>query len=116
MIGQLPNVPDPTKIAGGGAEVAKAIVTGGVSVGMDVAEGFRKVLVQSTEGGIKTVDGAVREVVATLKANIDAGKTTVESIRRDIDQVATSVLSQTDQVVGQEIVRKFKTEVERQLR
>ena len=112
----LPDIPDPTKIAVSGAAVAKAIVTGGVSVSMDIAEGMRKVLFQSVEGGAKTMDGAVREVVNTIKANIEAGKATVESVRRDIDQAATSVLAQVDQVAGQEIVRKFRSEVERRLR
>ena len=116
MGGKLPDIPDPTKTVVGGIEVAKAIVTGGVSVSMDVAEGMRKVLFQSVEGGTKTIDGAVREVVNTIKANIEAGKATVESVRRDIDQAAASVLTQADQVVGQDIVRKFKAEVEKQIR
>ena len=116
MIGKLPDVPDPTKIAGSGAEVAKSLATGGVSVGMDIAEGVRKVLFQSIEGGTRTVDGAVREVMSTVKANVETGKATIESIRRDIDQAANSVLSQVDQAVGQEVVRKFKSEIEKQLR
>jgi len=114
--GRLPNVPDPTKIAGSGAEVAKAMATGGVSVSMDIAEGMRKVLFQSIEGGARTMDSMVKEVVATIKADVEAGKTTVENVRRDIDQAASSVLSQVDQAVGGEIVRKFKSEVEKQLR
>jgi len=114
--GSLPDIPDPTKITKSGAEMAKAVATGGLSVSMDVAEGVRKVLFQTVEGGARTVDGAVREVVGIAKANIDTGKSTMESIRRDIDQACNSVLSQVDQAVGGEIVRKFKSEIERQLR
>jgi len=116
MLGGAPNVPDPSQIVKSGAEVAKAIATGGVSVGMDLAEGVRKVLFQTVEGGARTVDGAVKEVVNIAKANIEAGKATIESVHRDIDQACNSVLSQTDQAVGQEVVRKFKSEVERRLR
>lgn len=116
MIGRLPDIPDPTKIAGSGAEVAKAIATGGLSVSMDIAEGVRKVLFQSVEGGVRVGDNTVKEVVNTIKANVDAGKATMESVRRDIDQACNSVLSQVDQAVGGEIVRKFKSEIERQLR
>lgn len=116
MVGRLPDVPDPTKIAGSGASVAKSLATGGVSVGMDIAEGVRKVLFQSIEGGTRTVDGAVKEVVGIVKANIETGKTTIESVRRDIDQAADSVLSQVDRAVGQEVVGKFKSEIEKQLR
>ena len=115
VVGRLPNVPDPTKIAGSGVEVAKAMATGGVSVSMDIADGMRKILFQTVEGGARTIDGAVKEAVNTIKANVDTGKATVESVRRDIDQAANSVLSQVDQAVGGEIVRKFKSEVERQL-
>ena len=114
--GGIPDIPDPTKIAGAGAETAKSVVTGGVSVGMDIAEGFRKLLTQSTDGGIKTVEGAVREMVNTLKADIEIGKTTIEAVRRDIDQACNSALSQLDQGIGREVVLKLKSEVEKQLR
>ena len=116
MIGRLPDIPDPTKIVGSGAEIAKAVATGSLSVGMNIAEGVRKILFQSVEGGVRVGDNTVKEVVNTIKANVDAGKATMESVRRDIDQACNSVLSQVDQAVGGEIVRKFKSEIERQLR
>jgi len=81
---------------------------------MDIADGMRKILFQSVEGGARTVDSMVKEVVSTIKADVEAGRTTVESVRRDIDQAASSVLSQVDQAVGGEVVRKFKSELERQ--
>ena len=117
MVGmRLPDVPDPTKIASGGADVVKAMATGGLSVSMDIAEGVRKVLFQSVEGGVGVLSDGVRGVVAIAKANVDTGKSTMENVRRDIDQACNSVLSQVDQAVGGEIVRKFKSEIEKQLR
>ena len=114
--GGAPDIPDPTRIAGAGAETAKAVVTGGVSVGMDVAEGFRKIALQTVEGGVRIVDQGVKGVVDICKANIETGKSTVESIRRDIDQSCNSVLTQLDQGIGKEVVLKLKREVEKQLR
>jgi len=114
--GRLPSVPDPTVVAKSGADVAKAIATGGLSVGMDIAEGVRKVLFQSVEGGVGVMYEGVKGIVNIARVNVDTGKSTMESIRRDIDQAANSVLSQVDQAVGGEVVRKFKSEVERQLR
>jgi len=117
MVGmRLPDVPDPTKIANSGADVVKAMATGGLSVGMDIAEGVRKVLFQSVEGGVGVMYEGVKGVVNIAKANVDTGKSTMENVRRDIDQACNSVLSQVDQAVGGEVVRKFKSEVEKQLR
>ena len=117
MVGpRLPDVPDPTKIAGAGAEAVKAIATGGVSVGMGMVEGITKILFQTVGGGAKTIDQAVTNVIDLAMVNIGVGKATGESIRRDLDQACNKVLSQVDQAVGGEIVRKFKSEVEKQLR
>ena len=114
--GRLPDVPDPTKIAGAGAEIAKAMATGGVAVSSDIAEGVRKLVTLTVEGSATEADRLAKGIISIIKANLDTGKVTVESVRRDIDTALNSVKSQVDQAVGGEIVRKFKSEIEGQLR
>lgn len=114
--GMLPEVPDPTKIAQSGVEAVKSLVNGGINAGIDLADGFRKILVQSVEGGATEVDQTVKSLINMAKANLDIGKSTFESVRRDIDSALTSVISQVDKAIGGEIVRKFKSEVEKRLR
>ena len=117
MVGpRLPDVPDPTKIAQSGAEAAKAVAQGVVGVGVDVAAGVEQILFNTIEGSIHALAGGAAEVVNMVKGDISAGKTTIEKVRSDIDRAGNSVLSQVDQAIGQEVVRKFKSEVEKQLR
>ena len=114
--GRLPDIPDPTKIAQAGAEVAKAVGQGGVAVGVDLAEGIRQALFQTIEGGAGVIDQSVKGIVGIVKRDVDTGKTTIDKVRGDIDQACNKVLSQVDQAVGGEVVRKFKSEIEKQLR
>ena len=115
-LGRLPQVPDPTKIAQSGAEVVKVIAQGSVGVGVDIATGIEQILFNTIDGGINTLKDGASSVARIIKSDIDAGRTTMDKVRRDIDQACNSVLSQVDQAVGGEIVRKFKSEVESQLR
>jgi len=115
-LGRLPDVPDPTKIAASGAEVVKTFAQGGVGVGMDIAEGMRQALFQSIEGGARVMDEGVKGVVSVIKRDVEIGKSTIEKVRGDIDRACNTVLSQVDQAIGGEVVRKFKSEVEKQLR
>ena len=114
--GRLPEVPDPTKIAQSGAEMVKAAAQGGIGVGVDIAEGIHEALFQTVEGTAHLLSSNVTEIVSILKRDINTGKTTIDKVRGDIDRACSSVLSQVDQTIGGEIVRKFKSEVERQLR
>lgn len=117
MVGpKLPDVPDPTKIAQSGAEAVKAVAQGAVGAGFDVAAGVEQILFNTIEGSIRALAGGATEIVSMVKGDVNAGKTTIEKVRSDIDQAGNRVLSQVDQAIGQEIVRKFKSEVERQLR
>jgi len=117
MLGaRLPDVPDPTKIAKSGSEVVKAIAQGGVGVGVDLIVGAEQILFNTIEGTIGAVTSGVRELINMAKSDINLGKTTAERVRADIDQACNSVLSQVDQTIGGEVVRKFKSEVEKQLR
>jgi len=113
---RLPDVPDPTKIAQAGAELAKVVSHGAVDVGVDVAEGLRQILFQTVEGGVKEVDQTIKEVVSIVKRDVETGKTTVDKVRMDVDRTFSSLRSQVDQAIGGEVVRKFKSEIERQLR
>ena len=115
-IGSLPDVPDPTKIAKSGAEVMKAVAQGGVGVSMDVADGIRQSLLQTVEGGAGVIDQGVKGVIGIVKQDVETGRTTMNRMRGEIDRVCNSVLSQVDQSIGGEVVRKFKSEVEKQLR
>ena len=113
---KLPDIPDPTKIASSGAEIAKAVGQGVTAVGVDVVAGVEQILFNTIERSIGALASGAKEVASIAKTNIDTGKTTADSVRRDIDQACNSVLSQVDRTVGGEIVRKFKSEVEKQLR
>ena len=114
--GGVPDIPDPTRIAKSGADIVKVLAQGGLGVGMDVADGVRQVLFQSIEGGVKVMYDGVGGLVGIIKRDVETGKTTMEKVRSDIDSACNSVLSQVDQVVGGEIVTKFKREIEKQLR
>jgi len=81
-----PEVPDPTKIVSAGAEAGKAVGQGVVSVGADIAEGLKSIVFSTIEGGSQTVDQAVKNLVGLIKADLEAGRTTVDKVRRDIDQ------------------------------
>ena len=114
--GGAPNVPDPTKIAQSGAEMAKAIAQGGVAVGIDVAAGVQQILFNTIDKSINSLASGARDIADIVKSDVSTGKTTIDKVRGDIDQACNSVLSQVDQAIGGEIVRKFKSEIERQLR
>lgn len=116
MLGRVPDVPDPTKIASAGAEVAKAVGQGIVNAGMDIAAGVEQILFNTIERGIGTLQSGASDIVKLVREDVRTGKTTVEKVRSDVDQACNKVLSQVDQAIGQEVVRKFKAEVERQLR
>ena len=108
-----PEVPDPTKIVSAGAEVGKAVGQGVVSVGVDIAEGLRSIAFATVEGGRQTVDQAVKNLLDLVRPDIDSGRTTVDNVRRDIDQSLSTIRTQFDQAIGQEVVTKFKRQVER---
>jgi len=114
--GRLPDVPDPTKIAQAGAETAKTIAQGGVGVGTDIAAGIEQILFNTIERSINSLKDGASDIVKIIRSDIDTGRTTVEKVRGEIDRVGNSVLSQVDQAIGGEVVRKFKAEVEKQLR
>ena len=111
-----PEVPDPTKIVSAGAEIGKAVGQGAVSVGVDIAEGLKGIAFGTVEGGRQTIDQAVKNLVGLVKADLDTGRTTVDKVRRDIDQSLNTIRTQFDQAIGQEVVTKFKRQVEGFLR
>mgnify|MGYP001606998679 CR=1 FL=1 len=114
--GRLPNVPDPTKIAQSGAEAVKAVGQGALGVSSDIVAGVEQILFITIENGIHSLSGGASDIARIIKSDIDTGKTTMDKVRGDIDRACNSVLSQVDQAVGGEIIRKFKSEIERQLR
>ena len=114
--GQLPNVPDPTEVAKAAAEAAKAMAKGGVDIGADIAAGVEQILFNTIEGGLRSLESGASDIVNLVQADVATGRTTFDKVRRDVDQACNSVLSQVDRGLGQEIVRKFKSEVERLLR
>ena len=114
--GSLPDVPDPTRVAASGADAVKSLGKGVVDVGQDIAAGVEQILFNTIEGGVSALRDGAYDVVQLVRKDINTGKTTVEKVRGDIDRACNSVLSQVDQTIGGEIVRKFKSEVERQLR
>jgi len=114
--GRLPDIPDPTKIASSGAEAAKAAIEAIAGAGADIAKGVEQILLDTIGDSIDTLSDVARDVVKVAKKDIDTGRTTIEKVRLDIDRAANRVLSQVDQALGQEIVRKFKSEIERHLK
>lgn len=117
MVGaRMPDVPDPTKIAQSGVEVVKAIAQGGVGVGIDIVAGVEQILFNTIEGSITALSSGAKEIVRMAQANVSTGKATAEKIRADVDRAASTVLTQVDSAIGGEVVRKFKSEIERQLR
>lgn len=113
---RTPELPDPARIASAGAEAGKAVGQGVVDVGVDIADGLKNIAFGTVEGGRRTVDQAVTSLVDIVKSDIEAGRTTVEKVRRDIDQSLNAVRTQVDQAIGQEVVTKFKRQVEQFLR
>jgi len=113
---RLPDIPDPTKIAGSGAEAAKAVAQGVVGIGQDLAAGVEQILFNTIERGLRSLESGASDIVNLVQQDIATGRTTLDRVKIDIDQICNNVLRQVDQTVGQEIVRKFKSEIERQLR
>ena len=116
MAGRLPNVPDPTVIAGAGVEAIKGVMKGGVGVGTDIAVGIEQILFNTIEGGVNSLKEGASSVVRIVRNDVQSGKTSVEKILSEIDRAGNNVISQVDRGIGQEVVRKFKSEVERLLR
>ena len=108
----LPQLPDPTKIVDSGAEIAKATVTHGASVGLTIADAFRKMVMDTAKGTTVTVDRTVKDVVALIEANLNTGKSTVEQVLRELETAADNVRNQVDRGFGDEVVRKIKREIE----
>ena len=116
MVGRLPDIPDPTKIADAGAKVVQSVAKGGVDIGMDIAAGVEQILFNTVEGGLRSLESGASDIINLVRQDIATGRTTFDKVRADVDRACNSVLSQVDQALGQEIVRKFKSEIERQLR
>ena len=116
MPGGIPDVPDPTKIVKSGTEAAKATAQGVVGIGVDVAAGVQQILFNTIEGAIGAISDGARDLTNIIKTDVNIGKATAENVRRDIDMACNAVLTHVDQGIGAEVVRKFKSEVERRLR
>ena len=117
MIGRgLPQVPDPSILAKSGADSVKAVAEGLVGVGIDIAAGVEQILFNTIERSINSLQSGAKDIVQIVKSDIDTGRTTVERVKSDIDRAASTVLQQVDRGIGQEVVNKFKNEVEKQLR
>ena len=114
-LGRAPNLPDPTKIANSGVSSVKAIVNGGLDAGADVVAGAEQILFNVVSGSIDVVEDGASSLVRMAQRSIDEGRTTVGKVRSDVARACDTVLSQVDQAVGGEIVRKFKSEVDRLL-
>lgn len=116
MRGFAPDVPDPTKIAGAGVEAIKAVAKGGVGVGIDIASGVEQILFNTIEGGIRSLQSGASDIASIIKRDVDLGKTTFDRARQEIERTCDNVLTQVDRAIGEEVVRKFKREVEKQIK
>ena len=116
VFGTFPDIPDPTRIAKSGSEAVKAVAQGGIGIGVDIATGAEQILFNTIDGSVGALSRGIADIVNIAKVNIRAGRTTAEKVRSDVDRACNSVLSQVDQAIGGEIVRKFKSEIEKQLR
>ena len=116
QFGQPPSVPDPTKIARSGQVAASAVAKGAMSVGSDLTGGIENILFNTIGAAIKSLERGATDLVGIIKSDVDSGRRTVDQVMGEVDRTANEVLRQVDEGIGQEVVSKFKQEVERQLR
>jgi len=110
-----PQVPDPTVVAKSGADSVKAVAQGVIEAGNDIASGVEQILFNTAVDGVGTLSTVAKDIVKTLKNGIDTGRNTVNKVKGDIDQAVNRVQQDVDQGLGQEVVKKFITEVDKQL-
>lgn len=110
---QLPDVPDPTKIANSVAEGAKIVADQVAVVGQAVVEGFGKVVVTSTKGAIASADHVAKDIISGVEANISTVRATGETVKRALQSTAEGLRSQVDAGIGGEVVRKLQKEIEK---
>ena len=112
----LPQVPDPTKIANSGVNAAKAVAKGAQGVGENIFAGAHQILFNTSFGLLNTIHSTAKELAALAQSDIQTGVNTVEGVMSQIDRAGNELVRELDQAIGGEIVRKFKSEVERYLR
>ena len=114
--GGLPDVPDPIKVADSVMDGMKVVADRTTAIAQVVAEGLGKMVITSTKGVMTSVDHVAKDIMSGVEGNINIGKATADSIKSSLQATAEGIRSQVDRGIGEEVVRKLKGEVERQLR
>ena len=118
--GRLPDLPNLGSGAKMLAEGIKGLAEGSAKAGEDLVGGVEEILLGTGEEFAEILNNignnAAKGAIKLIRRDLKAGKVTMEQIRGDVTKAIDSAVRGVDQAVGREIIEKFKSEIERQLR